>query len=105
MNKGSTPPHVIEFSTSRFEIVRVTDTLVLLRDLPDALASLSANVENCLIALDRWLDDGLGRRRVFFRCVRGRWEQVVHENAAFVEFTAVREQQSAFFDDLIQQAA
>lgn len=89
--------HIIEFSSSRFEISLVTDTVVLLTDVPGGLASLSMNIENVLLAIDRLLPGGLKQRKLFFCSVHGHWERIDRDGLEFTGFGPVGEDQARFF--------
>ncbi len=91
----------IEFSSSRFRIARVTDTFVLLADAPDCIDSLSANIENVLVAVGRVLGSGMQSRRVFFRNQRGRWEEILCPKGVFAGYASVGADQARFFERFI----
>jgi hypothetical protein len=87
-------------SKIQYQIIRITDTLVLIRDLNQG-ASITNYPSETLNHLSQ--RHSIKWKRIFYRDTIGRFDQIVHNNGIFVCFRPGSPAQQSFFDALLQK--
>lgn len=84
----------------KYQIIRITDTLVLLKDL-DQGATITNYPSETLNHLSQ--NRSIKGKRIFYRDTVGRYDEIVHDRGVFRCFRPGTPAQQSFFDALLQK--
>ncbi|HCL5581071.1 TPA: hypothetical protein N2N40_002499 [Citrobacter freundii] len=72
---------------STFSVPVKNEEFIILVDLDEGM-SVTNDAENVIRWLDENLDGGLGQRKVYYRDTSGEYDELVHENVNFKNYSA-----------------
>ena len=93
--------HKFHENHAKFEIVKISDTFILLFDQNAGGRSMTNDATWVIDRLRQTVPDGIGKRRVYYRDTMDRYdEMILDDQGRFLRFSPCTQDQQKFFKGL-----